>query len=65
MDNCDIVSSKDELEKLKKSKIITHLCINFNQEIEEDDLPKSLTHLTFGSWHQQTIKHTVLPNSIN
>jgi hypothetical protein len=47
MDKFITVSSKYELEKLKSSKIITHLIFvdNFNEKIYENDLPNTLTHL--------------------
>jgi hypothetical protein len=37
---------------------------HFNQEIKENVLPNSLTHLTFGYHFNQEIKENILPNSL-
>ena len=55
--NTKIIIFDEDLNNIKYS--------NFNQEIKENVLPKSLHTLIFGFYFNQKIKDNVLPNNLH
>jgi hypothetical protein len=55
---------KDTVKIIFQDDFNNNIFSGYNQEIKENVLPQSLTHLTFSDCFNQEIKENVLPNSL-